>query len=237
MILAASEEVRHNQAKQTLEKDLKKDWLFWLKCALLFSSGVICGMIPDKKGFFLIESVHDLFEIFGALATVIAAVVAVVALSGWRSQFRHAARFESLKSLKDAATKLHTFRKYLKTVEARYAHLIHNQGIESNELIENEESARQQWANDLQAYNQAWGTAVVFFSPEEESEFSGAAPVYVRRSLDDPFKIVAAYANATTADGLYRFTHACRDINEEVRHLYAKTVSELEWMLRQKYKQ
>ncbi|MED7666853.1 hypothetical protein GXB78_06490 [Pseudomonas moraviensis subsp. stanleyae] len=194
-------------------------------------------MIPDKKSFMTVTSVHDLFDIFGAIATMIAAAVAVIALSNWRSQFRHAARFESLKALKDAATRLHTFRKYLLTVQARCIHLMQSGGVEDLDLRETEEEARKQWTKDLEAYNQAWGTAAVFFTPDEESAFSGPAPVFVKRSLDDPLRIVMAYANAPSVYARHEYLEQCRLITDEVRHLYAATVSELEWMLRQKYRQ
>ncbi|WP_336346563.1 hypothetical protein [Pseudomonas monsensis] len=216
---------------------MSRDWVTWLGCVLLFCSGVVWGMIPDKTSFMTVTSVHDLFDIFGAIATMVAAAVAVIALSNWRSQFRHAARFESLKSLKDAATRLHTFRKYLLTVQARCIHLMQSGGVEDKDLRDMEEEAKQSWTRDLEAYNQAWGTAAVFFTPEEEAKFSGPAPVFVKRSLDDPMRIVMAYANSPNIESRPEFIDTCSSINEEVRCLYASTVSELEWMLRQKYRQ
>ena len=216
---------------------MNRDWVIWLGCVLLFCSGVVWGMIPDKKSFFTIASVHDLFDIFGAIATMVAAAVAVIALSNWRSQFRHAARFESLKSLKDAATRLHTFRKYLMAVQSRCLHLMQSGGVEDRKIREAEEEARRNWTKDLEAYNQSWGTAAVFFTPEEEAKFSGPASVFVKRSLDDPLRIVMAYANSPKLESRHDFFEECRVVTEEVRHLYASTVSELEWMLRQKYRQ
>lgn len=210
--------------------------MIWGGCVLLFAAGVVWGMIPDKKGFFVVSNIHDLFDIVGAVATMIAAAVAVAALSNWQSQFRHAARFESLKALKDAATELHSFRKYLITVQARCMHLMQADGVDDKMVKEMEEAAKQTWLSALQTYNQAWGTAVVFFTPEEEARFSGPAPVFTKRSLDDPMRILMAYANAPEADNFHDFIEACRAVTEEVRHLYASTVSELEWMLRQKYR-
>lgn len=66
---------------------MKKDWVIWGGCFLLFFAGVIWGMIPDKAGFFLVENVHDLFEIVSAIATVAAAIFAYFAWNSWRSQF------------------------------------------------------------------------------------------------------------------------------------------------------
>lgn len=215
---------------------MKKDSVVWLGCVLLFAAGVLWGMIPDKTGFFVVANIHDLFDILGAMATVIAAVVAVVALTNWRSQFRHEARFQSLKELKDAALELHTFRAYLMVVEARCMGLMHNGGVGNKEIYQLEEAAKQTWLSALQRYNKAWGTAVAFFTAEEEAAFTGSAPVYVKRSLDDPMKIVMAYANAPGAENDLQFAATCREITEQARHLYASTVSELELMLRQNYR-
>ena len=110
-------------------------------------------------------------------------------------------------------------------------------GVEDPELRKTEEEAKRNWTSDLEEYNQAWGTAAVFFTPEEEAQFSGPAPVFVRRSLDDPMRIVMAYANSPTLENRIEFMEGCRLITEEVRDLYARTVSELELMLRQKYRQ
>lgn len=215
---------------------MRQDWIIWLGCISLFLTGVIWGMIPDKTGFFIVGNVHDLFDIFGAVATIVAATVAVVALTSWRRQFRHTARFDSLKKLKDAATELHSFRRYLLAIQARYMAQMRSQEVKDNSLAEMEESAREVWLAALHAYNQAWGTAVVFFTPEEEASFSGPAPLFVKKSLDDPLRIVMTYANAPKADDLNKFNDVCREITDEARHLYAQTVSELEMMLRQKYR-
>lgn len=216
--------------------DLNRDLVVWPGCILLFAAGVIWGMIPDKAGFFVVPNIHDLFDILGALATMIAAAVAVVALTNWRSQFRHEARFQSLKDLKDAATELHTFRGYLIAIQARCMHLMHSGGVRDESINQHEEASKQSWTNALQRYNKAWGTAVVFFTAEEEASFSGPAPIYVKRSLDDPMRIVMAYANASDVENIMQFAETCRGITDEVRDLYASTVSELEMMLRQKYK-
>lgn len=46
-----------------------------------------------------------------------------------------------------------------------------------------------------------------------------------------------AYANNPGEENFHEFIETCRLVTEEVRHLYASTVSELEFMLRQKYRQ
>lgn len=169
------------------------------------------------------------------LATTVAAIVAIYALNAWKSQFRHSERFKSLKDLKDAATDLTVFRGYLLAVERRCVHLMTNGGLPCGALEEAENEAREKLMTSIAAYNRAWGTAVVFFSPDEERKFSGPAPLFVSRALHDPLRIINMYASAPGRENLVSFLSSVREITESARDLYSKTVSELEWMLRQKY--
>jgi len=65
---------------------LKKDWIIWLGCLLLFASGMVWGMIPIGTDFFKIKDVHDLFEIFSSIATVLAVGLAFFGVNAWRQQ-------------------------------------------------------------------------------------------------------------------------------------------------------
>jgi len=67
---------------------LKKDWSVWLWCVLLFLAGVTWGSIKLKTGFFTVDNVHDLFEIFSSAATVIAVILAALSINAWRSQIK-----------------------------------------------------------------------------------------------------------------------------------------------------
>lgn len=81
---------------------MKKDWVIWVGCISLFCTGAIWGMIPDKTGFFVVDNVHDLFEIFGAVATVITAAAALIALSAWRKQFLFAEKYRAIRDFHQA---------------------------------------------------------------------------------------------------------------------------------------
>lgn len=181
------------------------------------------------------SKVKDALECTSFIATALAALVAIYTLNVWKAQFRHAESFKALRDLKDAATGLHSFRKYLLAVETRCMFLMQRGRLESEVVHENEEAARQKWLIALEAYNRAWSTAVVFLTPEEEVAFRGSAAVFTRRSIDDPLKIVMAYADAPGVENVHQFAATARAITDEARHLYADTVSQLEWMLRKKY--
>ncbi|MBV7523406.1 hypothetical protein KW834_03165 [Pseudomonas sp. PDM29] len=67
---------------------MRRDWVVWLICFLLFGSGVVWAQIPIPSNFFIINDVHDLFEIIGALATIVAVCVAAAGINAWRWQLR-----------------------------------------------------------------------------------------------------------------------------------------------------
>lgn len=65
---------------------MKNDWMIWFVCLLLFASGVVWGMTPSETAFFKVKDVHDLFEIFSSIATVLAVGLAFVGVNAWRQQ-------------------------------------------------------------------------------------------------------------------------------------------------------
>lgn len=215
---------------------MKKDWVIWTGCVLLFLTGVVWGMIPDKSGFFIVDNVHDLFEIFGAIATAIAAAVGVIALTNWQSQFRHAEKFKALKELKDAAYSLFAFRGYLFAVQRRCLHLMASGGVPDEDSLEDERNAHETWMTSLQNYNIAWGTALIFLSIEEEATLSASAYLFTDRSLDDPLRIVTLYANAPSKDQIANFNKAVREITNNARQLSATAVAEAEILFRRNFR-
>lgn len=75
-----------------------RDWLIWLLCFLLFGCGAVWAQIPIKSDFFVVDNIHDLFEIFGALATVVAVCVAAANINSWKHQVNAAADLELARS-------------------------------------------------------------------------------------------------------------------------------------------
>ena len=197
----------------------------------LFMAGVVW-----QPAFGDYSKMKDALEGSSFLATAVAAVVAIFTLNAWKAQFRHSERFKSLKDLKDAATDLHTLRGFLFCVERRCTHLMHTNGVPSEELELAEETAKQKWLSAMQTYNRAWSTAVVFFTPQEEKAFSGPANVFTEKYMDNTMRIIMLYANAPSVENYVNFTSSCRVITDSAKDLYARTVSELEWMLRQKFR-
>ena len=210
----------------------------WSDAVLLAvtGSGLFMAGVVWRPVFGDYAKLKDALECTSFLATAVAAVVAIYTLNAWKAKFTHAERFKSLKDLKDAATDLHTLRGYLLAIERSCAHRMHSEGMPSVELFEEEEEAKKKWLIALQAYTRAWSTAVVFFSPEEEQSFSGPANVFTEKYIQDTLRIAALYANAPAPESFGLFTHNVREVTESARDLYARTLSELELMLRRKFR-
>ncbi|RYZ22767.1 MAG: hypothetical protein EOO16_07890 [Chitinophagaceae bacterium] len=67
---------------------MRKDWVVWVGCASLFATGVIWGRVPIATDFFKVKDIHDLFDIAGAGATVIAVIFAALKYDDWKEQMK-----------------------------------------------------------------------------------------------------------------------------------------------------
>lgn len=67
---------------------MRKDWVSWMVCVLVFGAGAVWAQIPIATSFFRVEDIHDLFEIVSSLATVVAVALAYMGLSTWRQQIK-----------------------------------------------------------------------------------------------------------------------------------------------------
>ncbi|MCS4312962.1 hypothetical protein M2397_003265 [Pseudomonas sp. BIGb0381] len=65
---------------------MRKDWVVWCGCALLFGAGAIWGGISLDIQFLKVANIHDLFEIFSSAATIAAVFVAFAGVNAWRQQ-------------------------------------------------------------------------------------------------------------------------------------------------------
>lgn len=74
-----------------------RDKIVWFGCALLFATGVVAGKFSGPADFFVVQNVHDLFEIAGAGATFVAAIVAVRALGDWRNEFLFSEKYKAIR--------------------------------------------------------------------------------------------------------------------------------------------
>ena len=71
----------------------------WTGCGMLFLSGAVWGANLKAEGFFVVANLHDLFDIFGAMATVAAVVLAVIGFSRWKVEIGAASDHELARRL------------------------------------------------------------------------------------------------------------------------------------------
>ena len=67
---------------------MRKDLTIWFGCILLFCAGTVWGLAHKKRDFFQVANLHDFFDIFGAIATIAAVVLAALSLNAWKKQKR-----------------------------------------------------------------------------------------------------------------------------------------------------
>lgn len=68
---------------------MKKDWVVWVLCILIFLAGTTWGSISLKKDdFWRVNNVHDLFEILGVFGTFAAVLLGVIGLNTWKKQIK-----------------------------------------------------------------------------------------------------------------------------------------------------
>ncbi|WP_152537909.1 hypothetical protein [Pseudomonas canadensis] len=78
---------------------MSRDWVVWLCSFLLFACGAVWAAVPIRSDFFVVSNVHDLFEILGSLATVVAVCVAAANINSWKHQVNAAADLELARRL------------------------------------------------------------------------------------------------------------------------------------------
>lgn len=73
---------------------MNRDWVVWIGCVMLFFSGVVWGGLTIDSKFLKIDSLHDLFEIAGAIATCAAVYIAAT----WKRQLGSTKDYELARS-------------------------------------------------------------------------------------------------------------------------------------------
>lgn len=66
----------------------------WLLCIGVFGAGVVWAELIFPSDFWKVANVHDLFDIFGAVATSGAVIIALMTMNSWRRQAKAEADHE-----------------------------------------------------------------------------------------------------------------------------------------------
>lgn len=201
--------------------------MFVIIAGAFFSGVVWAPVFADLK-------VAQAIETTSYLATIITCAVAVITLSAWRYQFRHAERYATLKDLKVAATDLHSYRGFLLAVKKSCDYQIAHAGDVDPELRSRELGKRQQMLDAIANYNKAWAAAVGFLSTEEESRIIGTPNKFALLSMERPDQLMEACRLCLEGGAQDAFNSTMEQINAEAMNIYAVTVGEIERLLREK---
>lgn len=84
-----------------------------LGCVLLLCMGLCFGLIINYENG-PATVIKDIFEFLSFVATIAACIAAIVALRGWRAEFRYSKSYDCLSRLKSAAKNVIVVRKYFR---------------------------------------------------------------------------------------------------------------------------
>jgi hypothetical protein len=146
------------------------DKVIWIGCFLLILFGVvfsaaICGDLNFR------ESLKYVLEVGSFIATITAAVVAIVTLTAWRQQFMFSNIHEALARLASASIGLQAARKYVRNVGYQQINdLAGDARVEMSDLDDEAKEASIAWYKALSEYNAAFEeVSVLVDDPDIES--------------------------------------------------------------------
>lgn len=140
----------------------------WVVCFLLFGAGVVWSpiLISSDFGSFEYSSVKFVLECASYLATIIAAVFAVLTLSVWRKQFKHSEKFKALSALSDTATGLSVVGDYIYSVTERLMNeRLHKAGIGSKADVS--DVLQKEWWDSFRSFSALLEDHSFLFSSDE----------------------------------------------------------------------
>ncbi|WP_155499934.1 hypothetical protein [Pseudomonas protegens] len=198
-------------------------------CFLLVVLGVLLGLgvsAGESSG----KSIRDAMELLSFAGTAVTGVVAIIALTSWQSQFRHAEKFKSLKELQVASVDLFYLVNYLDSVFQNNWSQVES-GVPDEQSKTNEAEARLKWLEALSGYSRAWGSAVVFLSQEERTNFVGSPDVFTTKAREYAMTIVLARIDSPPDGKLVGVLSATGEVTSYAKELYKSTTEEIERML------
>ncbi|MFV3292568.1 hypothetical protein ACNFBR_28025 [Pseudomonas sp. NY11955] len=191
----------------------------------LFATGLVWRpMVGDG------DSIKYALECTSYIATAVAAIVAITALSAWRDQFRYTERFKCLTELKEAAADLSAFSEYLHDYYTACFNSIPNGGT----LVwkHSDDGSLAKWYKALDRYKRVWTTARVFLTEVEMDYFSGKPEdfddLYARASVCLP----ASFVNHKGSQKLTKLMECYQEVHQESWDLYKSTLKQAEELLK-----
>ncbi|MNZ16083.1 hypothetical protein D3C78_330480 [compost metagenome] len=148
------------------------DRVIFLGCALLLGLGVMTGLgLGSSVG--LSASIRSAFELLSFAGTAVTAVVALVALTSWQTQFRHSEKWKAIKDFQDALDGGEAAHNYLLCAFSMSAQ---NQNLPWHErrmdLTQEFQEKQKAWFAQCSARSRAWSQIILLFDEKELAAFN-----------------------------------------------------------------
>ena len=191
----------------------------------LFSTGLVWRPMAGVG-----DSIKYALECISYIATAIAAIVAIVALSAWKDQFKHTERFKCLNELKEAATDLDTFIEYLNDFYSACSNSIPNDGTLVWE--HSADGTLAQWHKALGRYRRVWTTARIFLTETEIVKFSGKPEAFDELYLLASVQLPRSFISHNGSQMLTQLMECYQEMYQKSWALYKSTLKQTEELLR-----
>ncbi|MCP9337607.1 hypothetical protein [Stutzerimonas xanthomarina] len=162
-------------------------------CGLLLAQGILIGLgLGVDEG--VARAVKSGLEMTGYLGGAVTAVIAWRALTGWREQVRHTARYQAMVQLRGALEGLRVFPEHL-SIARRCLLAKLRSGGDKNQILEDMKvESDATWRRAMERYSVAWHGSKHFIAKAED--FPGAAGTLYDQFISMDFEHVAMYSNS-----------------------------------------
>ena len=166
--------------------------------------------------------IKEVLEVFSYLATILAAVSAILALSSWRESTRHSERFNALKVLKQRAAELKIYRAFLFAFQTQQIYLISNAWQRDPGIDKDVDQTRDEWVSAFDRYLISWETASIFLDPLEVRSIEIHHDVLRSIAHVIPLQITGSITSDTPNDAI-SFFHLTRSQIDRAAEAYVET--------------
>jgi hypothetical protein len=167
-----------NQEAVHMERVFFERWLLLTYCLLLFASGCIFGFIFTEDGQIGMAS---FLGAVSSLATVGAAITAVVALNSWKAQFQLQKKYDAVISVRAFLHEASHPLIYLSSLSNHFSAYIFSRNDRA--LANNyPDEIQTKWFDHASEFGKTWDVMTVFLSKRELESF-GCSPTVINQMV------------------------------------------------------
>lgn len=147
------------------------DRVIFLGCALLLALGMLIGLGLDSSAS-LFTNLRAAFELLSFAGTAATAVVAVVALSSWHTQFRHSEKWKAIKKFQGALDGGRSATAYLNSLFSVAARNYRDWGGRTVDFMNGFQSEQKAWFDQCALVEKAWQELCLLLDEKDMKVFS-----------------------------------------------------------------